>query len=65
MIHLELDDRELKRALDKLAARLGDEHAAQHAVMDCLAEMLWRAQRDNRPPDGAAYLLCLENRCLG
>lgn len=46
-----------------LAERLGDEHAAQHAVMDCLAEMLWRAQRDNLPPDGAAYLLCLENKC--
>jgi hypothetical protein len=47
-----------------LAARLGDEHAAQHAVMDCLAEMIWRAQRDNQPPDGAAYLLCLEKKCL-
>lgn len=46
-----------------LAQRLGDEHAAQHAVMDCLAEMIWRAQRDNQPPDGAAYLLCLETKC--
>lgn len=46
-----------------LAERLGDAHAAQHAVMDCLAEMVWRAQRDNLPPDGAAYLLCLENKC--
>jgi hypothetical protein len=46
-----------------LAERLGDEHAAQHAVMDCLAEMVWRAQRDNLPPDGAAYLLCLEQKC--
>lgn len=44
----------------RLAHRLGDEHAAQHAVMDCLAEMLWRAQRDRQPPDGAAYLDCLE-----
>ncbi len=55
----------VKSRYQALAVRLGDEHAAQHAVMDCLAEMLWRAQRDNRPPDGAAYLLCLENRCLG
>jgi len=47
-----------------LAERLGDEHAAQHAVMDCLAEMVWRAQRDNLPPDGTAYLLCLERKCL-
>lgn len=47
-----------------LAERLGDEHGAQHAVMDCLAEMVWRAQRDNLPPDGAAYLLCIEKKCL-
>ncbi len=47
-----------------LLAALGDEHQAQHAVMDCLAEMIWQAQRHNRPPDAAAYLLCLEKKCL-
>jgi hypothetical protein len=47
-----------------LAARLGDEHAAQHAVMDCLAEMIWRAQRDHQPPDALAYLECLDQKCL-
>jgi len=45
-----------------LATRLGDEHAAQHETMDCLAEMVWRAQRDGTPPDGAAYLECLERK---
>jgi hypothetical protein len=54
----------LKARYLALAERLGDEHAAQHAVMDCLAEMVWRAQRDNLPPDGAAYLLCIEKKCL-
>lgn len=54
----------VKVRYEALAARLGDAHAAQHAVMDCLAEMIWRAQRDNLPPDGAAYLLCLEKKCL-
>ncbi len=48
-----------------LAGHLGDEHAAQHMVMDCLAEMLWRAQRDRQPPDGSAYLECLERKCPG
>ncbi len=47
-----------------LATRLADEHAAQNEVMDCLGEMIWRAQRDNLPPDGAAYLLCIEKKCL-
>jgi hypothetical protein len=47
-----------------LADRLGDEHAAQHTVMDCLAEMIWHAQRHNQPPDALAYLACLDRKCL-
>jgi hypothetical protein len=42
-----------------LAARCGGEHEALHAMMDCLAEMIWRAQRDGMPYDAAAYLDCL------
>lgn len=38
------------------------EHEAQHAVMECLAETIWRAQRDRTPPDGAAYLQCLRHK---
>jgi hypothetical protein len=52
----------IRAAYEKLRTRLGDEHAAQHAVMDCLGEMLWRSQRDGLPPDGAAYLDCIERR---
>jgi hypothetical protein len=52
----------IKSAYQRLCARLGDEHRAQHAVMDCLAEMIWRSQRDGLPPDGAAYVRCLESR---
>jgi len=40
----------------QLALRLGDEHSAQHQMMDCLAEMIWQAQRDNTPPDVNIYL---------
>ncbi len=45
-----------------LSARLGERHAAMHEAIECLAEMVWRAQRDAAPPDGAAYLECLEQR---
>lgn len=38
-----------------LAARLG-RHEAEHRMAECLAEALWRAQRDNTLPDEAAYL---------
>ncbi len=43
----------------RLVARHG-QHEAEHAMMECLGEALWRAQRDNRPPDEAAYLDCLQ-----
>ena len=45
-----------------LVHRLGDEHDAQHAVMDCLAEMIWNSQRYGTPPDGGAYLDCLDKK---
>jgi hypothetical protein len=45
-----------------LLARSGDRHEALHQAIECLAEMLWRAQRDGAPPDAAAYLACLERR---
>ena len=34
----------------------GDAHAAEHRMIDCLAETLWEAQRENRPPDELKYL---------
>ena len=45
-----------------LVARCGERHAGAHQAIECLAEMMWRAQRDGAPPDGAAYLECLEKR---
>ena len=39
-----------------LAARLGDAHAAEHAMLEPLAEALWEAQRSQRMPDEQAYL---------
>jgi hypothetical protein len=40
----------------KLATRLGDPHAAEHIMLEALAEALWDAQRTGRPPDEQAYL---------
>jgi len=40
----------------KLAARLGDAHAAEHSMLEPLAETLWEAQRLGRMPDEQAYL---------
>src|SRR5262245_43571372 len=45
-----------------LVSRFHDRHEALHQALECLAEALWRAQRDGRAPDAAAYLSCLERR---
>jgi len=45
-----------------LLRRTGDRHEAFHEAIECLAETIWRAQRNNAPPDGDAYLACLERR---
>jgi len=42
-----------------LLARHGNRHDALHEAIECLAETLWRAQRDRAAPDAAAYLECL------
>jgi hypothetical protein len=33
---------------------------AEHRMMDCLAESIWLAQRQQTTPDEAAYLECLK-----
>jgi len=52
----------IARRFQALVRRHGERHEALHEALECLAETVWRAQRDNAPPDGAAYLECLERR---
>src|SRR5262245_4414461 len=40
----------------RLAARLGDTHAAEHRMIEVLAETLWEAQRAGQAPDEQRYL---------
>jgi hypothetical protein len=42
----------------KLVAAKG-RHDAEHAMMDCLGQVLWQAQRDGTEPDMGNYLECL------
>lgn len=58
----------VRTLLDALARRHGDRHAAAHEAMECLGEVIWRAQRGTLPADIATinqgYIECL-NRRLG
>jgi len=49
----------IRAEFERIAHARGDRHEAQHAVLECLGETLWRAQRDAAAPDAAAYLECL------
>jgi len=51
----------IRVALERLEARHGA-HAARHAVMDCLAEVIWQAQRHGTGFDNAVYLDCLARK---
>ena len=55
----------LRDAYVRLAERLGSEHDAHHDIMECLGEMIWTSQRNNLPPDGAAYIDCVKRRAHG
>ena len=54
--------RGIRQAVELLTARLDSLHDAHHAAMDCLGEMLWESQRAGRPPDGDAYIACVQRR---
>ena len=41
---------------DTLSRRMGSAHDAEHTMLEPLAETLWEAQRNGRPPDEQAYL---------
>ncbi len=38
----------------------GDHHRAEHRMVDCLGEFMWRSQQSGIPPDETDYLLCLQ-----
>ena len=52
----------IREAVRALSSRLDSEHDALHEVMDCLAEMIWNAQRHGAAFDNAAYLDCLARK---
>jgi hypothetical protein len=46
----------IRELMHSLKAGLGDEHRAEHVLMEALAETLWEAQRAGRAPDEGQYL---------
>ena|SRR5215211_1754072 len=52
----------IRAHFERLRVSRADDHAALHALLECLGETLWQAQRLNAPPDEHVYLGCLERQ---
>lgn len=69
MMHLTIEEQlsigqpqGIRTQFRRLSEQYQSEHEAQHAMMTCLGEMLWQAQRNGTAPDAAVYLTCLEQQ---
>jgi Domain of unknown function (DUF1841) len=54
--------RGIRQAVELLTARRDSLHDAHHETMECLGQMLWESQRAGRPPDGDAYIACVQRQ---
>lgn len=52
----------IRAEFERLREARGDEHAALHAVLECLGETMWQAQRLRTGPDAGVYLACLRRQ---
>ena len=54
--------RGIRQAVELLTVRRSSLHDAHHEAMECLGQMVWESQRAKRPPDGVAYIDCVQRR---
>ena len=52
--------RGIRQAVELLTHKRNSLHQAHHETMECLGTMLWESQRAGRPPDGNAYIDCVQ-----
>ena len=52
----------IRKRFQRLLKKTGDEHVAAHQLMECLAEMIWQAQRNQTALDTAVYFECLNRQ---
>ena len=50
----------MRKLYEQLLTRMTDGHELQHKLMECLAEMIWQAQRDGELPDEERYIACIK-----
>ena len=55
---------EVRLAYDSLLEKIKDPHEVEHSLIDCIAEMIFSAQKNNSPFDYENYKRCLNNKCV-
>lgn len=50
----------IRQRYERLLKKTGDEHVVMHQIMECLAEMIWQAQRSQSALDADVYFECLD-----
>ena len=54
--------RGIRQAVELLTRKRDSLHHALHETMDCLGKMLWESQQAGRPPEGDAYIACVQRQ---
>ncbi len=52
----------VRAEFERMVIVSGSEHDAKHAVLECLGDTIWQAQRIGDAPDQALYFSCLKNK---
>ncbi|MFZ2309068.1 MAG: DUF1841 family protein [Rhodoferax sp.] len=52
--------RGIRQAVELLTHKRNSLHQAHHEAMECLGQMLWESQQAGRPPQGDAYIACVQ-----
>ena len=52
--------RGMRQAVELLTHKRNSLHQAHDEAMECLGTMLWESQQSGRPPDGNAYIACVQ-----
>jgi hypothetical protein len=52
----------IRARFERLLKKTGNEHTAMHHTMECLAEMIWQAQRNQTTYDVMVYFECLDRQ---
>lgn len=55
----------IRDAYQRIAQRIGSSHEAEHQIIECMVDMMWRAQSEGKAPDEQAYLACVRRIAAG